>query len=1606
MTQPSSHPFRYLGITAISGLLTLTALTGGWATDATLLPNAIQYFMDANGKPLSNGKVFMYVPTTTTPKTTWTTADKAVAQPQPFIPLGIAGKPASPIYGDGSYRQLVKDQFNNTIWDFNTASTGAGGSTPVVPTVGDGLFVGSIIPWSGLSAPTNYVFAYGQAISRTAFPLFASTVTISTNLICTSGLNVLSGIADTSQIHIGTPVEVACVPPGTTVINVAANSVTVSSNATTSTGLAAKFFPFGNGDGSTTLNVPDLRGRVLAGRNNMGGTASSNLTSAFFGSQGPNAQGSAGGSQIHNLTANENGPHNHDVFFIDPGHTHGTTAAGGGAALFAAGGTQAFASGSFATSSVTNGFTINSALTGGSVASAASGGTANITAFSGSGQSFSVVQPTTMMNYVIKVLPDNSTVVSSGVASLGGMVGDITCGANVVCGSQTISVSTPSATADTVVYTAPFTGSVAQSQSNYNSKRISITDFGCVGDSGVTDNGPCLRAAYDAAAVIGGSIYIPPVNGWYGVSTCRNDGVFDGTSLTVANGNKSVSIFGGGWNKKPFATPQGSWLLPNSSFPSTCSWINLAGSDEVTGAVYRDFAIGEFGGAYGTPKGLHGLFVNSANPAFCLDNATVDHVFIANMAVGYSIRIAGANGCGGIANSRILNSSLMNINATFLGDSVQFIGNTTGGNATIDSRNVGLDFFNCDGCTSTIAAHNNFLNFNGKIIARGASKPVFRDNEGEQQVGTTNTDGCLIDLKGDHAAVENATVTGNKLTQNSTVGSYKPVCVGNATQAQIYDNAMVLAAAVPYDYVTVNAGTAQGTYVGINRCAYNGTTIDFTCAISTLGVAGRQDTPYGFTLAGTTSQTVIKTTGTGNGTIQIPTATSPALDTFALLGAAQAFLSKSLVSSTNTLGGVTMGLGSDATGDIYYRNSGGVLTRLPIGSSSNILTVSGGLPSWAAVPPAGLVIGTSTVTGGSTATNDLFFNNASVVGRIATGNNAALVTNGSGVWSASTTLPNMALGTPTSVNLANGTGLPIGTGLNNAGTGILAAMGVNVGTAGSLVVNGGALGTPSSGVATNLTGTASGLTAGSATTATTATNATNGATVATTTNASFFPLFAASSTNSNQPFNLDTTFTYNPSTDTLTATNFAGNATTASAVAASALTGATLAAGVTGSSLTSVGTLTGGATGAGFTVALGTSTITGTLPCANHPALTGAITASSGGCATLLGSFSSANLAGALTDETGTGVAVFGTSPTFTTSHISPLHIGGAAAGSTAEIRSTSGTGSGDLVSITGGTNGATRIATFLGTGLSGFGSAAGAANPTNTINVISANATTQDGAVTSYATLQHLVGNNSTNPSLTMDAFGGTAAIHIRAAGGTAASKTASIADSATFVLSGDPYDGSIYSQQIGIFGRAAQNFTGSNKGTYLQLLTTPNNSTTITEAVRVQNSGGVSIGTTTDPGLGGLQVNGQSFFPNAAADTATVDSTACLATTGGKLLKGTGTLGICLGTSSARFKHDIAPMGAGLAEIVRLAPKNFFYNKDSGDGGKRQQYGLIAEEVVMVLPGITSPDREGKPQAVDLLALVPVLVNAMKQLKADNDNLRMDVLALQAKVGVLKGK
>lgn len=80
------------------------------------------------------------------------------------------------------------------------------------------------------------------------------------------------------------------------------------------------------------------------------------------------------------------------------------------------------------------------------------------------------------------------------------------------------------------------------------------------------------------------------------------------------------------------------------------------------------------------------------------------------------------------------------------------------------------------------------------------------------------------------------------------------------------------------------------------------------------------------------------------------------------------------------------------------------------------------------------------------------------------------------------------------------------------------------------------------------------LNAATAGSATSATNATNVATTQVSSSASYFPLMVASSTNGNQACDLATGLTYNPSTNTMTATTFVGALTGNASTATSATT--------------------------------------------------------------------------------------------------------------------------------------------------------------------------------------------------------------------------------------------------------------------------------------------------------------------------------------------------------------------------------------------------------------------------------------------------------------------
>ncbi len=81
---------------------------------------------------------------------------------------------------------------------------------------------------------------------------------------------------------------------------------------------------YGTGDGSTTFNVLDLRGRAVFGLDNMGGSAAGVLTSTYYGAT-PTTLGAKGGAQSHTLTANESAALTYTSAVTENPHAHNFT---------------------------------------------------------------------------------------------------------------------------------------------------------------------------------------------------------------------------------------------------------------------------------------------------------------------------------------------------------------------------------------------------------------------------------------------------------------------------------------------------------------------------------------------------------------------------------------------------------------------------------------------------------------------------------------------------------------------------------------------------------------------------------------------------------------------------------------------------------------------------------------------------------------------------------------------------------------------------------------------------------------------------------------------------------------------------------------------------------------------------------------------------------------------------------------------------------------------------------------------------------------------------------------------------------------------------------
>lgn len=151
---------------------------------------------------------------------------------------------------------------------------------------------------------------------------------------------------------------------------------------------------FGSGDGSTTFNVPDLRGRVWAGLDTMGGSSAGRLSSVI--SSG--TMGAAGGAQAQSILQS-NLPNVN--FNVTDTHFHNT---------YFATGNEAFAAGiGYQTGSLNAGTThfmwsggavdLNSLLT-----STTSPGGSIVVGSGGSGNALTTTQPTIVGNIILRII--------------------------------------------------------------------------------------------------------------------------------------------------------------------------------------------------------------------------------------------------------------------------------------------------------------------------------------------------------------------------------------------------------------------------------------------------------------------------------------------------------------------------------------------------------------------------------------------------------------------------------------------------------------------------------------------------------------------------------------------------------------------------------------------------------------------------------------------------------------------------------------------------------------------------------------------------------------------------------------------------------------------------------------------------------------------------------------------------------------------------------------------------------------------------------------------------------------------------------------------------
>jgi hypothetical protein len=151
--------------------------------------------------------------------------------------------------------------------------------------------------------------------------------------------------------------------------------------------------------------------------------------------------------------------------------------------------------------------------------------------------------------------------------------------------------------------------------------------------------------------------------------------------------------------------------------------------------------------------------------------------------------------------------------------------------------------------------------------------------------------------------------------------------------------------------------------------------------------------------------------------------------------------------------------------------------------------------------------------------------------------------------------------------------------------------------------------------------------------------------------------------------------------------------------------------------------------------------------------------------------------------------------------------------------------------------------------------------------------------------------------------------------------------------------------------------------------------------DQVLTTNSSGTLSWTSKSVTVSDETISATAFYPLFTTTTSGAASAVSVSSTKMSFQPSTGTLTVTAITesSSITLKENVNPIENALESILKLTGVVY----DRKDGSRKNEAGLIAEDVVQVLPNLVTRNDQGNPEGINYTKLSAYIIEAIKTLE-----------------------